>query len=108
MQAKKIRELLEEVRTGARTVESALDQLRDVAMPIMPFSAQRDEQGFLRRKGFARIDREVCDARIILQAVHGPTDRCGDGAQPVTMDRHQPCGFILARAATKQVRQSGS
>ena len=30
MQAERIRELLDEVRTGARTVESALDQLRDL------------------------------------------------------------------------------
>src|SRR2546427_3827018 len=53
MQAEKIRELLDEVRTGARTVESALDQLRD--LPFEDLGYARLDHHRALRKGFPEV-----------------------------------------------------
>src|SRR5436305_11855046 len=65
MQAKKIRELLEEVRTGARTVESALDQLRDLPFENLGY-ARLDHHRALR-KGFPEV--VFCEGKRVEHVV---------------------------------------
>src|SRR5947208_9183452 len=65
MQAKKIRDLLEEVRTGARTVESALDQLRDLPFENLGY-ARLDHHRALR-KGFPEV--VFCEGKRVDQIV---------------------------------------
>src|SRR5205814_7612498 len=53
MQAERIRELLDEVRTGARTVESALERLRD--LPFEDLGYARLDHHRALRKGFPEV-----------------------------------------------------
>ena len=65
MQAERIRELLNEVRTGARTVESALDQLRDLPFENLGY-ARLDHHRALR-KGFPEV--VFCEGKRVDQIV---------------------------------------
>jgi len=65
MQAERIRELLDEVRTGARTVESALDQLRDLPFENLGY-ARLDHHRALR-KGFPEV--VFCEGKRVDQIV---------------------------------------
>src|SRR2546425_1363596 len=65
MQAERIRELLDEVRTGGRTVESALDQLRDLPFENLGY-ARLDHHRALR-KGFPEV--VFCEGKRVHQIV---------------------------------------
>src|SRR6266513_4041480 len=65
MQAERIRELLDEVRTGTRTVESALDQLRD--LPFEDLGYARLDHHRALRKGFP--DVVFCEGKRVDQIV---------------------------------------
>src|SRR2546430_14048024 len=65
MQAERIRELLDEVRTGARTVESALDQLRD--LPFEDLGYARLDHHRALRKGFPEV--VFCEGKRVDQIV---------------------------------------
>src|SRR5437763_16927570 len=65
MQAERIRELLDEVRTGGRTVESALDQLRDLPFENLGY-ARLDHHRALR-KGFPEV--VFCEGKRIEHVV---------------------------------------
>lgn len=65
MQAERIRELLDEVRTGARPVESALDQLRDLPFENLGY-ARLDHHRALR-KGFPEV--VFCEGKRVDQIV---------------------------------------
>src|SRR5438034_9601962 len=65
MQAERIRELLDEVRTGARTVESALDQLRDLPFENLGY-ARLDHHRALR-KGFPEV--VFCEGKRVEHVV---------------------------------------
>src|SRR3989442_381237 len=65
MQAERIRELLNEVRTGARTVESALGQLRD--LPFEDLGYARLDHHRAVRKGFPEV--VFCEGKRVHQIV---------------------------------------
>src|SRR6059036_1851348 len=65
MQAERIRELLDEVRTGARTVESALDRLRD--LPYEDLGYARLDHHRALRKGFPEV--VFCEGKRIEHVV---------------------------------------
>jgi NCAIR mutase (PurE)-related protein len=65
MQAEALRILLDEVRAGSRTVESALDQLRDLPFENLGY-ARLDHHRALR-KGFPEV--VFCEGKSIAQAV---------------------------------------
>jgi len=65
MQAERIRELLNEVRIGTRTVESALDQLRDLPFENLGY-ARLDHHRALR-KGFPEV--VFCEGKRVDQIV---------------------------------------
>jgi hypothetical protein len=65
MQAERIRELLDEVRTGGRTVESALNQLRDLPFENLGY-ARLDHHRSLR-KGFPEV--VFCEGKRVDQIV---------------------------------------
>src|SRR5437762_3152832 len=65
MQAERIRELLDEVRTGARTVDSAVDQLRDLPFENLGY-ARLDHHRALR-KGFPEV--VFCEGKRVDQIV---------------------------------------
>ena len=65
MQAERIRELLDDVRTGALTVESALDQLRDLPFENLGY-ARLDHHRALR-KGFPEV--VFCEGKRVDQIV---------------------------------------
>ena len=65
MQAEALRNLLNEVRAGSRTVESALDQLRDLPFENLGY-ARLDHHRALR-KGFPEV--VFCEGKSIAQAV---------------------------------------
>src|SRR5947207_15820991 len=65
MQAERIRELLDEVRTGARTVESALDQLRD--LPFEDLGYARLDHHRALRKGFPEV--VFCEGKRVAPIV---------------------------------------
>ena len=65
MQAERIRELLDEVRTGGRTVESALDQLRD--LPFEDLGYARLDHHRALRKGFPEV--VFCEGKRVDQIV---------------------------------------
>src|SRR5207302_1614519 len=65
MQAERIRELLDEVRTGARTVESALDRLRDLPFENLGY-ARLDHHRALRT-GFPEV--VFCEGKRIDQII---------------------------------------
>jgi NCAIR mutase (PurE)-related protein len=65
MQAEKLRELLHEVRVGARTVESALDRLRD--LPFEDLGYARVDHHRALRTGFPEV--VFCEGKSIDQIV---------------------------------------
>src|SRR5438105_14735820 len=65
MQAERIRELLDDVRTGALTVESALDQLRDLPFENLGY-ARLDHHRALRT-GFPEV--VFCEGKRVDQIV---------------------------------------
>jgi NCAIR mutase (PurE)-related protein len=65
MQAEDIRELLDEVRTGARTVESALGRLRD--LPFEDLGYARLDHHRALRKGFPEV--VFCEGKRVDQII---------------------------------------
>src|SRR5256714_15479378 len=87
MQAERIRELLDEVRTGARTVESALDQLRD--LPFEDLGYARLDHHRALRKGFPEV--VFCEGKRLEHIVE---------ILEKLEQKHSP---ILATRATREV-----
>jgi|ERR1051326_1401109 NCAIR mutase (PurE)-related protein len=65
MQAEAIREILDEVRSGARTVESAIDRLRD--LPFEDLGYARLDHHRALRKGFPEV--VFCEGKRIEQII---------------------------------------
>src|SRR5438105_7379784 len=87
MQAERIRELLDDVRTGALTVESALDQLRDLPFENLGY-ARLDHHRALRT-GFPEV--VFCEGKRIDQIVE---------ILEKLEQKHSP---VLATRATREI-----
>src|SRR5258708_9857789 len=91
MQAELLRELLSEVRAGTRTVESAVDQLRDLPFENLGY-ARLDHHRALR-KGFPEV--VFCEGKRVDQIVE------------IVERLARKHSAVLATRASREVYQAG-